>query len=138
MVFDRDIIGGTLCPLHVWAPIGLYGLAHLLSETFWEYNGPLGHFTVRFGTWRSPRPYAEAFALSPSPVQPSDEVLVWRSPSVRAMAFAMRLSPVRFPSRFSPLASGLSLSLKSSVSAGPTEGPSWYTSNNLDSHIYTN
>nr|ABA96967.1 hypothetical protein LOC_Os12g15370 [Oryza sativa Japonica Group] len=45
------------------------------------------------------------------------------------MAFAMRLSPVRFPSRFSPLASGLSLSLKSSVSAGRAEGPSWYTSN---------
>uniref|UniRef100_A0A0E0DB05 Uncharacterized protein n=1 Tax=Oryza meridionalis TaxID=40149 RepID=A0A0E0DB05_9ORYZ len=45
------------------------------------------------------------------------------------MAFAMRHSPTRFPSRSSPLASGLSLSLQPLVLAGPTEGPLWYTSN---------
>ncbi len=75
--YDSDIVEGTLCHLYVWASIGLYGLAHLPSETFQGHNNPLGHLTVGFGTWRGPRPHVEAFALSYSPVQPFDEVLAW-------------------------------------------------------------
>nr|BAD28970.1 hypothetical protein [Oryza sativa Japonica Group] len=41
--YDRDIIGGTLCPLQTWALIGINGSARLLGETF---LGPVAHCAI--------------------------------------------------------------------------------------------